>query len=78
MTGDMRNDAVTRAAAKIMKVRAPLVTMAVAVFLFCLSMSPWKEKPYSMMTIKKIGIRIDLIYGERLHHPAGGSAIHLW
>ena len=40
MTGDMRKEAVTRAAARIMKVRAPLVTIAVAVFLFCLSMSP--------------------------------------
>ena len=40
MTGDIRKEAVTRAAARIMKVRAPLVTMAVAVFLFCLSMSP--------------------------------------
>ena len=34
MTGDMRNEAVTRAAARIMNVRAPLVTIAVAVFLF--------------------------------------------
>lgn len=40
MTGDIRKEAVTRAAARIMKVRAPLVTIAVAVFLFCLSMSP--------------------------------------
>ena len=40
MTGDMRKEALTRAAARITKVRAPLVTIAVAVFLFCLSMSP--------------------------------------
>ena len=40
MTGDMRKEAVTRAAARIMKVRAPEVTIAVAVFRFCRSMSP--------------------------------------
>ena len=42
MTGDMRKEAVTRAAARIMKVRAPEVTIAVAVFRFCRSMSPWR------------------------------------
>ena len=46
MTGDMRKEAVTRAAARIMKVRAPEVTIAVAVFRFCRSMSPWRLGGY--------------------------------
>ena len=40
MTGDIRKDAVTSAADRTMNVRAPLVTIAVALFLFCLSRSP--------------------------------------